>query len=93
MSERYISHIHRDCVIREADGIHFLYHRPAGQTHILPPHAYLLLEAAAAAPASFDDLLRALATGYALDGSAEERAGLLEHLATLIEAGLIETMP
>jgi PqqD family protein of HPr-rel-A system len=89
-AKRYISHLTRDAVWRAVDDLYLLYHRPSGETHVLAPDLFAILEAVDERALDAAAVLSKLAAEHEIEAEEAPLAIVSARLAELAALGLAD---
>ncbi len=82
-----------EIVVRDVDGLHLIYHRGSGETHLLAPELLSILEVIRDEPRDVEAIVARLGELYELeadDGSV--RDAVAARLQELVALGLADTL-
>ncbi|MFC3713114.1 HPr-rel-A system PqqD family peptide chaperone [Sphingoaurantiacus capsulatus] len=83
----------RDAAWHETDDLYLLYHRPSGETHMLAPDLFAILEAIDGEPLDAPGVLAALAATHDIEAEDDAPLAVIEaRLAELVALGLADRL-
>ncbi len=83
----------RDAAWHETDDVYLLYHRPSGETHLLAPDLFAILETIDDAPLDASGVLAKLAATHDIEAEDDAPLAVIEaRLAELATLGLADRL-
>ena len=83
----------RDAAWHETDDVYLLYHRPSGETHLLAPDLFAILQAVDGEPLDASTVLARLAATHDIETEGDAPLAVIEaRLAQLAELGLADRL-